>query len=140
MGNKKGNGREREAGQGEVIRREEPLPLGWEWIWTKDLWTDRWERIKVPREEANYWSRSAIPIHPSYWEKTEAREWRRNIREEMEKVEEQRSKRNEWSVLAMKMEELKRSGKHWIGPGIPSGMTFSEMRLSPCCLARRPPR
>ena len=77
----------KEAGK-QKKRREEiearigQLPPGWEWIWLQDPWTQKWERLRVLQEEADYRQRSVIPPQPSYWGEVEAREWRRKLREE----------------------------------------------------------
>ena len=107
-GKGKKDGRIREAWTREIIRRDKPLPPGWEWILTKEPWTNRWERIKVPRVEADYQRRSAIPICPSYWREVEAKVKRgegesRGGKTEEECIEssrdEDRGEEKEWSVL-----------------------------------------
>ena len=46
----------------------------------EDPWTGAWERLRVPKEEADYRKRRGIPPQPSYWGEVEAREWRRKLR------------------------------------------------------------
>ena len=85
-----------EVGEGEVIKREETFPQGWEWIWRRDPWTERWARLRVPRRKADRRKIAAVPNQPSYWGEAEVREWQRRIREEREKLEEERHRRIEW--------------------------------------------
>ena len=63
------------------------MPPGGEWIWLEDPWPGAWEKLRVPKEEADYRRRREIPPKPSYWREAEAREWRRRLRKEKEKVE-----------------------------------------------------
>ena len=72
------------AGIGEVKGKEGQLPPGREWVWMDDPWTESWERLRVPKEEADYRRRREIPPRPSYWGEAKAREWRRRLREEKE--------------------------------------------------------
>ena len=57
---------EREVGTAEIRRKEGQLPTGWEWVLMEDSWTGTWERLRVPKEEANYRRRREIPPRPSY--------------------------------------------------------------------------
>ena len=75
-----------EVGMGDINMGRDNIPGGWELIWVEDPWTGKWEKIKVPREEADYHRRRGLPQHPSYWGESEAREWRRRLREEREAV------------------------------------------------------
>ena len=43
-----------EAGHGELGEEKDKIPGGWELIWVKDPWTERCEKVRVPREEADY--------------------------------------------------------------------------------------
>ena len=43
-----------EAGMGTIKREHDNIPGGWELIWVEDPLTGKWERVKVPREEADY--------------------------------------------------------------------------------------
>ena len=102
-----------EAGMGDIKRERDSIPRGWELIWVEDPWTGRWEKVKVPREEADYRRRKGLPQRPSYWGESEAREWRRRLREEKEAVareaEEHQTLRVEeaWGVAYLQ------------GPGVP---------------------
>ena len=64
-----------EAGTAEIKRGESPLPPSWEWVWLQDPRTGEWERLWVPKEEANYRRRREIPPQPSYWGEAKAWEW-----------------------------------------------------------------
>ena len=65
---------ESEAGAGEVERREQQLPPGWEWVWMQDPCTGLWERLRVPKQEADYRRREEIPPKHSYWGGKQKRE------------------------------------------------------------------
>ena len=56
-----------EAGLGDIKRGEGELPAGWEWIWVEDPWTGKTEKLCVPKEEADAWSRRELSPKPSYW-------------------------------------------------------------------------
>ena len=89
----------REAGHGELEGGErERIPGGWEWIWVEDPWTGRSERVRVPREEADYGRRQRFPPRLSYWGEKEAMEWRRRLREEKERVEQEERERKAWRL------------------------------------------
>lgn len=77
---KREGGGEIEAGQAE-IRKEKPLPSGWEYIWPQDHWTHPPEHLMVPREEAER-QREVKPVKSSYWREKEAQEWGCKIQEE----------------------------------------------------------
>ena len=57
-----------EAGMGDIKGHVDPIPGGWEMICVEDPWTGKWETVRVPREEADYWRRRGLPQCPSYWE------------------------------------------------------------------------
>lgn len=92
-----------EAGMGEIKREGDPIPGGWELIWVEDSWTGKREKVRVPREQADYRRRQGLPKIPSYWRELEAREWRRRLREEKEVVA-----REEQERLVWRMEEARR--------------------------------
>ena len=73
-----------EAGTWEVERRNGQLPSGWVWVWTEDPWTGFWERLRVPKEEADHRKRAEISPRTSYWGEAKVDEWRRKLREEKE--------------------------------------------------------
>ena len=43
-----------EAGHGDIKGEQDNIPGGWELIWVEDPWTGRCEKVRVPREEADY--------------------------------------------------------------------------------------
>ena len=43
-----------EVGTADIKRRKDQLSPGWEWVWMEDPWTGTWERLRVPKEEADY--------------------------------------------------------------------------------------
>ena len=61
-----------EVGKGEIKRERDSIPRGWELIWVEDPWTGKWEKIKVPHEEADYRRRKGLPQRPSYRGESEA--------------------------------------------------------------------
>ena len=62
----------------------------------KDPWTGKWERLRIPKEQAGCQRRRELTPKPSYWGEKETREWRRKLREE--KGERERRERLEWRV------------------------------------------
>ena len=102
-----------EAGMG-IINREEDNILGaWELIGVEDPWTGKWERVKVPREEADYRQRRGLPQRPSYWGESEAKEWRRHLREEKEAVAREAKKRRAWRAEETRMMYLRDRGDNF---------------------------
>ena len=92
----------------------------------QDPWTGAWERLRVPKEEADYRQRREIPPRPSYWGEAEAREWRRKLREEKERVEREMGERIEWRVNKMRRKEFRED------PGTP----LHQMEFSCGVMAR----
>ena len=37
-----------EAGNGDIKREQDDIPVGWELIWVEDPWTGRCEKVRVP--------------------------------------------------------------------------------------------
>ena len=83
-----------EAGLGDIKRRKDSLPHDWEWIWLKDPWLGKVEKLRVPREEADARRRSELTPRPSYWGERETKEWRKKLREEKEKVQREKRERD----------------------------------------------
>ena len=86
------------------IKGEVDLIRGWGMIWVEDPWTGKWQKVRVPREEADY-RRRGLPQCPSYWGELEAREWRRRLREEKEVVDQEERECRVWHL-----EEAQRRG------------------------------
>ena len=96
------------------------------------------ERLRVPKEEADYRRRTEIPPRLCYWEEAEVRDWRRRLREEKERVERESRERLEWRVREMKR------GSYWEDPGRAKttrdgsyGMMTWTTRPCPCWKAQR---
>ena len=101
-----GKGKEEiEAAARDIKEKCEEIPGGWEWIWLQDPWTGRWEQMRVPHDEAERWRKQGLKPRPSYWGETEAKEWRRKLREEREAV----AKEIEWKK-AWHLAELQKMG------------------------------
>ena len=97
-------GREREeieAGLGDIREKKEEIPGGWEWIWVEDPWTGKWEQVRVPHEEAERQRRQGLKPRPSYWGETEAKEWRRKLREEREAVAKELERKKAWHLAEL---------------------------------------
>ena len=94
-----------EAGIGEIKGGVDVIPGGWEMIWVEDSWTRRWEKVQDPQEEADYRRRKGLPLQPSFWRESEAREWHQRLREEKETVEREERENRLWH-----MEEARRRG------------------------------
>ena len=62
-----------EAGTVDIKRGEKQLVPGWEWVWMEDPWTRAWERLRVPKEEADLGKEERSPPRPSYWGEAEAK-------------------------------------------------------------------
>ena len=101
-------GEEIEAGVGDIRERTRDIPGGWEWVWMEDPWTHKWEQVRVPHEEAEKRRQLGLKPRPSYWGETEAKDWRRKLREEREAVLREIEKKKTWH-----MEEL---WKMWVYP------------------------
>ena len=87
---------EAEVGFADIKEGGELSPVG-EWIWMQDPWAGKWERLRIPKEGADYRKRREVSPRPSYWGETEVREWRRKLREEKEWVKRERRERIEWT-------------------------------------------
>lgn len=62
------------------------LAPGWEWFWMENPWKNKWERLLLPKKEAQTQRSERPPEKASYWGEKEAREWGRKIREEKAKL------------------------------------------------------
>ena len=113
-----------EAEIAEIKRKEGQLPPGWKWVWMEDPQTRVWERLRVPKEEVDY-RRRDIPPRPSYWGEDDAREWRRKLREEKERVERERRERLEWRVNEMRRSD---TGGPWATPVLTGHAGWSEVQ------------
>ena len=99
----------------------------------EDLRTGLWERLRVPKEKADYRRRVEFPPKPSYWGETEAREWRRRLREEKDRVEREKRERLEWRVREMKRRNYREDPERIETPMDRScGMTIWTRRPCPC--------
>ena len=97
-----------EAGMGKIKGERDPILGGWEHIWVEDPWMGRWEKVKVPCEEADYHRRRGLPQRPSYWGESEAREWRRLLKEEKEAVVRKAEECRAWRVEEVRRREYLR--------------------------------
>ena len=97
-----GKGRESiEAGAGDIKGRWEEIPRGWEMIWVQDPWMGKWEQVKVPHEEAERCRRQGLQTRPSYSGETEAKEWRRRLREEREAMARELENKKAWHLVEL---------------------------------------
>ena len=99
----------------------------------EDPWTGLWERLGVPKEEADYRRRREIPPRPSYWGEAEVREWRRRVREEKERVEREKRERLEWRIREMRRKSYREGpGRTETPRDKPCGMMIGMTRPGPC--------
>ena len=73
-------GESKRAGEVEAKKGDRVLTDGWEWVWLENPWTHKWERLIVPREEAERCQNSQPPQKLSYWAERESQEWHWKIR------------------------------------------------------------
>ena len=68
----------------------------------EDPWTHKWEQVRVPREEAEKRRQLGLKPRPSYWGETEAKEWRRKLREEREAVARELERKRQWHIAELR--------------------------------------
>ena len=95
-------GEEIEAGMGDIRGKPKDIPGGWEWVWMEDPWTHKWEQVRVPHEEAERRRQLGLKPRPSYWGETEAKEWRRKLREEREAVARELERKRQWHIAELR--------------------------------------
>nr|XP_020637074.1 uncharacterized protein LOC110072789 [Pogona vitticeps] len=121
-------GVEIEAGVGDIREKPSDIPGDWEWVWMEDPWTHKWEQVRVPHEEAERRRQLGLKPRPSYWGETEAKEWRRKLREEREAVAQELERKKQWHIA-----ELRKLGGY-LAPGVqmeemgPPGMAGVETK------------